>query len=219
MKRAINSAALILLVACATAPRVPANRYGLKVVPDVATYERLVAIDTEKRLVDLQTFIPGIAIDIRYATTNNFMHQQLYPIAKAYLRQPAAAALHDVQGELAKDGLGLKIFDAYRPYGITEKMWERLRRIHAARPAGLRGAGSGDQKSREAARRDDASRLRPAPIRVVALRPSGLGTLRVDERAAGGHSEPRRRRGIWAAESRLHPDSSRSAALGMTRNE
>jgi zinc D-Ala-D-Ala dipeptidase len=105
MKRAINSAVLILLVACATAPRVPANRYGLNVVPDLATYERLVAIDPEKRLVELQTFIPGIAIDIRYATTNNFMHQQLYPIAKAYLRQPAAAALRDVQGELAKDGL------------------------------------------------------------------------------------------------------------------
>jgi len=52
------------------------------------------------------------------------MHEQLYPIAKAYLRYPAAVALRDVQAELAKENLGLKIFDAYRPYRITEKMWQ-----------------------------------------------------------------------------------------------
>ena len=123
MKRAFNPIALALLVACASAPHIPANRYGLQVVPDVATYERQVRANPDKRLVDLQAFIPGIVLDIRYATTNNFMHEQLYPIAKAYLRYPAAVAVRDVENELAKDHLGLKIFDAYRPYGITEKMW------------------------------------------------------------------------------------------------
>lgn len=127
MKRAFNPLLIALLVSCATTVRIPENRYGLQVVPDVATYERLVRQDPEKRLVDLQTFIPGIAIDIRYATTNNFMHQQLYPIAKAYLRYPAALALRGVENELAPQGLGLKIFDAYRPYSITEKMWEPIR--------------------------------------------------------------------------------------------
>src|SRR6266516_3821398 len=118
MKRAFNPIALALLVACTTASHIPANRYGLNVVPDAATYERQVRTDPDKRLVDLQTFIPGVVLDIRYATTNNFMHEQLYPIAKAYLRYPAAVALRDVQNELAKQHLGLKIFDAYRPYGI-----------------------------------------------------------------------------------------------------
>ncbi len=123
MKRAFNPIALVLLVACASAPHIPANRYGLQVVPDTATYERQARADPDKRLVDLQSFIPGIVLDIRYATTNNFMHEQLYPIAKAYARYPAAVALRDVEHELAKENLGLKIFDAYRPYGITEKMW------------------------------------------------------------------------------------------------
>ena len=123
MKRAFNPIALVLLVACASAPHIPANRYGLQVVPTTATYERQVRANPEKRLVDLQSFIPGIVLDIRYATANNFMHEQLYPIAKAYARYPAAVALRDVQAELAKENLGLKIFDAYRPYGITEKMW------------------------------------------------------------------------------------------------
>lgn len=123
MKRAFNPIALALLLACASAPHIPANRYGLQVVPDTATYEQQVRANPDKRLVDLQSFIPGIVLDIRYATTNNFMREQLYPIAKAYARYPAAVALRDVQTELAKENLGLKIFDAYRPYGITEKMW------------------------------------------------------------------------------------------------
>jgi D-alanyl-D-alanine dipeptidase len=127
MKRAFNLAALAFLLACASSVSIPKNRYGLPVVRDLSTYERLAAADPEKRLVDLQSFIPGIALDIRYATTNNFMHQQLYPVAKAYLRYPAAVALRDVQNELAKENLGLKIFDAYRPYSITERMWEPIK--------------------------------------------------------------------------------------------
>jgi D-alanyl-D-alanine dipeptidase len=128
MKGTFNLAALgFLFFACATAPSIPKNRYGLEVVPDLATYERIVRTDPEKRLVDLLLFIPGVALDIRYATTNNFMHQLLYPVAKAYLRYPAAVALRDVQNELAKDRLGLKIFDAYRPYNITERMWEPIK--------------------------------------------------------------------------------------------
>ena len=124
MKRAFNPIALaLLLAACASAPAVPANKYGLHVVPDVAAYEKTVAADPNTRLVDLQSFVPGIVLDIRYATTNNFMREQMYPVAKAYLRYPAAVAIRDVESELAKENLGLKIFDGYRPYGITEKMW------------------------------------------------------------------------------------------------
>ena len=116
---------LILGVACATRQIAP-NKYGLRVVPDLATYQALAARDPEQRLVDVST-IPGIRIDVRYATTNNFMHQQLYPVAKAYLRAPAARALAEVQRELANQHLGLKVFDGYRPYAITEKMWEPIK--------------------------------------------------------------------------------------------
>jgi len=114
----------LLLIACATA-EVPPNRYGLRVVPDVATYERIARLDPEKRLVDLETL--GIPLDIRYATANNFMKQTLYPITKAYLRAPAARALADVQKELAPRGIGIKVFDAYRPYRVTEAMWEPIK--------------------------------------------------------------------------------------------
>lgn len=121
MKRAINLI-LLLLAACAS---VPANQYGLRVVPDLATYETLARADPAKRLVDLGTL--SIPLDIRYATENNFMKKPLYPVAKAWLRAPAARALAEVQRELAARGAGIKVFDGYRPYRVTEAMWEPIR--------------------------------------------------------------------------------------------
>ena len=117
---------LTIAIGCATAPTIPANKYGLHVVPDLATYQRLAQRDPDQRLIDVST-IPGIRIDVRYATTNNFMHEKLYPVAKVYLRVPAAKALAEVQRELAAEHLGLLVFDGYRPYSVTEKMWEPIR--------------------------------------------------------------------------------------------
>lgn len=121
MKRLALVSALVLFVACAIA--IPQNEYGLRVVRDVETYERIAARMPDKRLVKLD-FVP---LDIRYATPNNFMKRPLYPLAKAYLRAPAAEALRNVQRELAAKGLGIKVFDAYRPYRVTEAMWEPIR--------------------------------------------------------------------------------------------
>ena len=117
---------LVLLIACATTPAIPRNKYGLEVVNDLRTYERLLRIDPDKKLVDVERAAPGAVIDVRYATANNFMHTPLYPIARVFLRRPAALALRDVQSDLAREGLGLKIFDGYRPYSITERMWEPI---------------------------------------------------------------------------------------------
>jgi len=75
------------------------------------------------RLVDVEKVVPGIVLDIRYATTNNFTGQQLYPIAKCVLREKTAAKLGEVQIELAGMGLGLKLFDGYRPLSVQRKMW------------------------------------------------------------------------------------------------
>jgi D-alanyl-D-alanine dipeptidase len=109
------AALLLIAVACATAHP--------PVVKSMAEYERLVAADPDERLVEI-TDIPR---DVRYATTDNFMQQQLYPVSKVFLRRPAAIALHDVERELAREGLGLKLFDGYRPYRVTVKMWKPIR--------------------------------------------------------------------------------------------
>lgn len=75
-------------------------------------------------LVDLEKFIPGIVLDIRYATTNNFTGQQLYPFSKCHLRRGPAEKLRAAQAEFATMGYGLKIFDGYRPLSVQWKMWE-----------------------------------------------------------------------------------------------
>jgi zinc D-Ala-D-Ala dipeptidase len=78
----------------------------------------------EARLVELITLDPTIKLDIRYATDNNFVGRKVYPEARAFLQQPAAKALVRVHRKLKKQGLGLVIFDGYRPWAITKLFWE-----------------------------------------------------------------------------------------------
>ena len=98
-------------------------RYGLQ-PSGYDDYLETVREDVKNELVDLEEFIPGVVLDIRYATRNNFTGEQIYDRAKAYARRPVAAALAKVQAELKKQGLGIKIFDAYRPYRATVKFYE-----------------------------------------------------------------------------------------------
>lgn len=77
-------------------------------------------------LVDIHSINPNIVLDIRYATTNNFLEQQLYPVAKCALRKEVAEQLSKVQNDLEEIGLGLKVFDCYRPLSVTKQMWEVL---------------------------------------------------------------------------------------------
>lgn len=78
----------------------------------------------DSRLVEIKKYIPEIVLDIRYATTNNFTHHRMYPQARAFARLPVVMALKDVETDLKAQGLGLKIYDAYRPYTITAKFYE-----------------------------------------------------------------------------------------------
>lgn len=74
--------------------------------------------------VSLQHSIPNIAIDLRYATTHNFTNKVLYHKPSALLRKLPAEALKKVQAELNKKGLGLKIYDAYRPFSVSCLLWQ-----------------------------------------------------------------------------------------------
>ena len=99
------------------------SKYGLKVTT-YKQYLESVATNPDKVLIDLEKFIPGLKLDIRYATANNFTKQQIYNLPKAYARRPVAEALLKIQNELKKQGLGIKIFDAYRPYKATVRFYE-----------------------------------------------------------------------------------------------
>ena len=74
--------------------------------------------------MDVQALEPTIRVELRYATANNFMHRPVYPsIARCYLRLPVAEQLRAVQRELRSQGLGLKLFDCYRPRPVQRLVW------------------------------------------------------------------------------------------------
>ena len=100
------------------------NQYGLQIIDNKADYSRNITLDSNARLVEIEKYIPNIKLDIRYASTNNFSGQAVYEQARAFARLPVVLALAGVQKELKAMGLGLKIYDAYRPYSVTVKFFE-----------------------------------------------------------------------------------------------
>ena len=75
-------------------------------------------------LVELSTLDPSIKLDIRYATTNNFLSTPVYSQARALLQRPAADALLRAHKKLKEIGYGLLIHDAYRPWYVTKIFWD-----------------------------------------------------------------------------------------------
>ena len=75
-------------------------------------------------LVELVKLDTSIHLDIRYATSNNFVGKPVYKEARAFLQRPAAEALVKVNKELKPLGYGLLIFDGYRPWSVTKIFWD-----------------------------------------------------------------------------------------------
>jgi D-alanyl-D-alanine dipeptidase len=81
----------------------------------------------EADLLELVKLDKTIKLDIRYARSDNFVGKPVYPEARAFLQRPAAEALLKVHKKLKEKGLGLVIFDGYRPWTITKLFWEVVR--------------------------------------------------------------------------------------------
>ena len=81
-------------------------------------------------MIELTNLDPSIRLDIRYARDDNFMGRPVYPAARAFLQPVAAEAVVSVHRRLAERGLGLVIFDGYRPWSITKLFWEVVRPEH-----------------------------------------------------------------------------------------
>src|SRR5580658_1886825 len=89
-------------------------------------------------LVELVRLDPTIKLDIRYATTNNFLGAPVYTQARAFLQRPAAEALLRAHRELQAQGYGLLIHDGYRPWYVTKIFWEATpddKKLFVADPA------------------------------------------------------------------------------------
>lgn len=75
-------------------------------------------------LVELAPLDSTIHLDIRYATSNDFLGTPVYTQARAFLQRPAAEALLRAHQKLARLGYGLLIHDAYRPWYVTKIFWD-----------------------------------------------------------------------------------------------
>ena len=75
-------------------------------------------------LVELVKLDPTIKLEIRYATTNNFLGTKVYDEARAFMQRPAAEALVRAHRALKSLGYGLLIHDAYRPWYVTKIFWD-----------------------------------------------------------------------------------------------
>jgi zinc D-Ala-D-Ala dipeptidase len=89
-------------------------------------------------LVELVKLDPTIKLDIRYATTNNFLGTPVYTQARAFLQRAAAEPLLRAHRELQARGYGLIIHDGYRPWYVTKIFWDATpddKKIFVADPA------------------------------------------------------------------------------------
>lgn len=118
---------LVLIAPLLQAQEATPYEKNLNIIRQPAQYTAAVMQNPDNKLVDLELKIPEIVLDIRYATTNNFTGEQIYTEPKAFVRQPVAKALANVQKSLNEKGLGLLVYDAYRPYAATVKFYEVYR--------------------------------------------------------------------------------------------
>lgn len=78
----------------------------------------------EAGLVEVVKLDPSIVLDMRYATPNNFTGKVVYPSGRCFLRKDTAEKLVQVQQDLKAQGMGLKIFDCYRPFSVQKIFFE-----------------------------------------------------------------------------------------------
>ena len=122
MKR--YSILLLFIIVCYTGQAQNYKYIDSSKVMGLKSYLKEIKVKPDSRLFEIKKYVPSIALDIRYATTNNFMHQRMYTQARAFARLPVVEALTAVEADLKTRGLGLKIYDAYRPYSVTVKFYE-----------------------------------------------------------------------------------------------
>lgn len=132
MQRLLPSIVAVALAACSANPPAPAVFRVEPVRPVAQLLPEAMAVTPPKEsgefrpsdLIEPTALEPSIRLDIRYATTRNFLGTPLYSQARAFLQRPAAEALVRVQRALAADGYGLLVHDAYRPWYVTKMFWD-----------------------------------------------------------------------------------------------
>ena len=131
MRRLLLLTMALLLTGCA------GNTETVEVPPVETTIEStsetVLPRETEKKtlpapdnrtFVVVEDYLPAIQVELKYATTDNFTGQVIYDFDACYLRYGTVAKLAAVQADLQQLGLGLKIWDGFRPVSAQYALWE-----------------------------------------------------------------------------------------------
>lgn len=106
-----------IAAALSCAPRAPVSAAAAGPPREAGTFR-------EPDLVELTDLDATIRLDVRYATSNNFVGRPVYREPRAFLQRPAAEALVRAHEQLAGRGFGVLVFDGYRPWSVTKLFWE-----------------------------------------------------------------------------------------------
>ncbi len=106
-------------------PAAPPDAHGPQDAPSGGVPEEMPAPEpADSDFVKVTDYIPTIQVELAYAGTDNFTGQAIYDFTEAYLRYGTAKKLAAVQEALKAQGLGLLIWDAFRPTAAQFKLWE-----------------------------------------------------------------------------------------------
>ncbi len=75
-------------------------------------------------IVNVLDYIPDLAVDLKYATEDNFTGEVIYEFTGVYLRYGTVKKLMDAQQALREQGYLLKIWDAFRPVSAQKALWD-----------------------------------------------------------------------------------------------
>jgi D-alanyl-D-alanine dipeptidase len=73
--------------------------------------------------VDIKTYAPTIEVDLPYATEHNFFKHRFYTSNRCLVRREVMEKLRAVESDLQDRGLGLKVWDGYRPLSVQREFW------------------------------------------------------------------------------------------------
>lgn len=98
-----------------------------KIILSYIFFLAVVSAQVDTAIVYLGSIDSTIVMDVKYATTNNFVGKVLYPTDKVYMRKIVAEKLSEANRYLRENyNLAIKIFDGYRPLSVQKLMWEIL---------------------------------------------------------------------------------------------
>jgi D-alanyl-D-alanine dipeptidase len=115
---------IIALPGCSGTATPKANT--IDAMPVKATMAENPAIDYDTATWKELTAAMGFVIDMRYATTDNFVREKIYPCGRCFLKKEAAQRLIRVNAGLRKKNYALRLLDCYRPAPAQQKLWDKV---------------------------------------------------------------------------------------------